>query len=258
MSLTRATGDVVAVERDPSRPPAVRSPISASASSRCPLPSTPGERRGSRPPRTSNEIAVELALALEVLARAGRGSPTSDTRLLQAGTGPAGPPSSRRAWPSRSAQASSRPTTFPRRSTVIRSAISITSSSLWLMNTIDLPASRSCAEVAEQVLRLARGEDGRRLVEDQDLDPAVQRLQDLDALLLADREVLDDRVRLERRSRSVSASSATRASAASMSRTARPSSPRMMFSVTVNGSTSTKCWWTIPIPSAIASRGSRS
>ena len=29
----------------------------------------------------------------------------------------------------------------------------------------------------------------------------------------------------------------------------------MMFSVTVNGSTSTKCWWTMPMPRAIASRG---
>ena len=35
------------------------------------------------------------------------------------------------------------PTTFPRRRTVMRSAISITSSSLWLMNTIVWPASRS-------------------------------------------------------------------------------------------------------------------
>ena len=29
----------------------------------------------------------------------------------------------------------------------------------------------------------------------------------------------------------------------------------MMFSATVKGSTSTKCWWTMPMPRAIASRG---
>src|SRR5262245_15287696 len=40
-----------------------------------------------------------------------------------------------------------------------------------------------------------------------------------------------------------------------MSSRSPPSSPRMMFSVTVKGSTRTKCWWTIPMPLAIASRG---
>ena len=40
-----------------------------------------------------------------------------------------------------------------------------------------------------------------------------------------------------------------------MSRIRWPSSPRITFSVTVNGSTSTKCWWTMPIPCWIATRG---
>ncbi len=34
------------------------------------------------------------------------------------------------------------------------------------------------------------------------------------------------------------------------------STPSMTFSVTVKTGTSMKCWWTIPIPAAIASPGS--
>ena len=52
---------------------------------------------------------------------------------------------------------------------------------------IDLPWLFSDSEDLEQLLRLLRRQDGRRLVEDQDLGAAVERLQDLDALLLADR-----------------------------------------------------------------------
>ncbi len=48
-------------------------------------------------------------------------------------------------------------------------------------------------QVVEQVLGLGGGQHRRGLVEDQDLHPAVERLQDLDPLLLAHREVLDDR-----------------------------------------------------------------
>ena len=64
------------------------------------------------------------------------------------------------------------------------------------MNTIVLPVVPQVPEVDEQVLRLERGEHRRRLVEDQDVDAPVQRLQDLDALLLADGELLDHGVRL--------------------------------------------------------------
>ncbi len=49
-------------------------------------------------------------------------------------------------------------------------------------------------EDPEELARLLRGEHRRRLVEDQDVRPAVERLHDLDALLLADRDVLDLRV----------------------------------------------------------------
>ena len=47
------------------------------------------------------------------------------------------------------------------------------------------------ADDAEELVDLARREHGRRLVEDEDVGVAEQRLQQLDALLLADREVLD-------------------------------------------------------------------
>ena len=50
---------------------------------------------------------------------------------------------------------------------------------------------------AEQLLGLLRGEHGRGLVEDERPGAVVERLQDLDALLLADREVLDARVRVD-------------------------------------------------------------
>jgi hypothetical protein len=63
----------------------------------------------------------------------------------------------------------------------MRSAISITA------GLAQLP------EVAEQVLGLAGCEYRRRLVQDEDLHAAVQRLEDLDALLLADRQLLHDR-----------------------------------------------------------------
>ena len=52
-------------------------------------------------------------------------------------------------------------------------------------------------EDPEQLGRLLRGEHGRRLVEDEDVRAPVERLQDLDALLLADRDVLDLRVGID-------------------------------------------------------------
>ena len=63
-----------------------------------------------------------------------------------------------------------------------------TSSSLWLMKMIDRPSATSCAQRREQRLGLLRRQHGGRLVEDQDARVAVERLQDLDALPLADRQ----------------------------------------------------------------------
>src|SRR3712207_8305457 len=50
------------------------------------------------------------------------------------------------------------------------------------------------AEDGEELFDLLRGEDGRWLVEDEQARVPVERLEELDALLLPDREVLDERV----------------------------------------------------------------
>ena len=49
----------------------------------------------------------------------------------------------------------------------------------------------------EELLRLLRRQHRGRLVEHEDVGAAVERLQDLDALLLADGDVLDDRARVD-------------------------------------------------------------
>ena len=54
------------------------------------------------------------------------------------------------------------------------------------------------AQDLEQVQGLLRRQDGGRLVEDQDVGVPVERLHDLDALLLADSDVLDERARVHR------------------------------------------------------------
>ena len=62
----------------------------------------------------------------------------------------------------------------------------------------DRPALvRHHAQRLEQRLRLLRREHRGRLVEDQDPRLAVERLQDLDALLLAERELPDARARVD-------------------------------------------------------------
>ena len=80
----------------------------------------------------------------------------------------------------------------------MRSATASTSRSLWVMKTIDLPWSIEAADDAEELVDLARREHRGRLVEDEDVGVAEQRLQQLDALLLADREVLDLGVGVDR------------------------------------------------------------
>ncbi len=59
------------------------------------------------------------------------------------------------------------------------------------------PLLRERAEDLEQLLGLLGGQDGGRLVQDEDVGVPVERLQDLDALLLTDRDVLDPRVRID-------------------------------------------------------------
>ena len=72
---------------------------------------------------------------------------------------------------------------------VARSATAITSSSLCVTKMTDLALAGHPPQRGEQPLGLLRGEHRGRLVEDQHARVAVERLEDLHALLLADREL---------------------------------------------------------------------
>ena len=118
------------------------------------------------------------------------------------------------------------------------------------------------AQHLEQVLRLLRRQHGGRLVEHEHLGAAEQRAQDLHALLGADAEVLDLAPRgrtaspycSEQLARARPPPPCSRAAARGAAR-----SPSTRFSATVMTGTSMKCWWTMPMPSPIASpRRSRS
>ena len=84
---------------------------------------------------------------------------------------------------------STSPTVLPARITVIASAYSSTSSSLWEMKMHRRLAGGELAQRREQLVDLVGNEHGGRLVEDEDLGAAVEHLEDLDTLLLADAEV---------------------------------------------------------------------
>ena len=68
------------------------------------------------------------------------------------------------------------------------------------MKMTDMPSRVSVAQDLEQLGRLLRRQHRRRLVEDQDVGAAVERLQDLDALLLADGDVSTRASRVDARS----------------------------------------------------------
>ena len=76
----------------------------------------------------------------------------------------------------------------PPRSTATRRHRRITSSSLWLMNRIARPRCGQPGERGEQALGLLRRQHGRGLVQDQDAHVAIEGLEDLDPLPLADRQ----------------------------------------------------------------------
>ena len=69
--------------------------------------------------------------------------------------------------------------------------ISSTSGSLWAMKMTVRPCSTSERMATNSSCDLLRREHGGRLVEDQDAGVAVERLEDFDALLLADRQRAD-------------------------------------------------------------------
>ena len=110
----------------------------------------------------------------------------------------------------------------------------------------------------EDLLGLLGREDGGRLVEDEDPGVAVERLEDLDPLLPADRQVADLDVGVDLEPEPLA--ELDDPALAPPSGRGRPgcaivSSPRRMFSATVRTGTSMKCWWTMLIPRLIASVG---
>ena len=82
-----------------------------------------------------------------------------------------------------------------------------------------------------------------------------QRLDELHPLLLADREVADLGVGIDDAGRTACRVSRIRRRASLMSSSPflDSSLPRITFSATVNTGISWKCWWTMPMPWAIAS-----
>ena len=112
------------------------------------------------------------------------------------------------------------------------------------------------AQHGPELAHFRRREHGGRLVEDEDLRAAIERLEDLDALRLADREIGHERVGRRPRVRSCADSSRHRRSAARAIELRVPfvgSRPSTTFSATVSVGTSMKCWCTMPTPAAIAS-----
>ena len=219
-SIFRAVGCVILapVDHDLAAVGRRRRPVSASISSLWPLPSTPA-RPTISPARTSNETSAHRRQAAVVVhaqvARARAARRPAPPAASRRGAAPRGRPSPARALPRSRPHAGRCRSACRARSTVIRSAISSTSFSLWLMKMIERAARPSAAMIANSSLRLLRRQHGGRLVEDQDLGAAVERLQDLDPLLLADADVLDLRRSGRPRGRSASRARAPRSTAAS-------------------------------------------
>ena len=77
------------------------------------------------------------------------------------------------------------------------SATSRTSLSLWVMKMIVVPVAVSDRMIPNSSSVSCGRQHGARLVEDEDVALAVERLEDLDALADADRQALDLRVRVD-------------------------------------------------------------
>ena len=97
--------------------------------------------------------------------------------------------SSRRCWRS--------PASLPARSTSTRSLTAITSCELVRDEDDRQPLPDQQLQRAKQRVGFGRRQHRRRLVEDQDARVAVERLQDLDALALADRQRRDRRAGID-------------------------------------------------------------
>jgi hypothetical protein len=117
------------------------------------------------------------------------------------------------------------------------------SRSLWVISRMVLPSDLSCFEDLEQVIGLRRGQHAGRLVQDQDLGAAVERLEDLHPLLDADRQFLDDGIGIDLELVFLfEPLELARALVMPPLSTWLSSAPSMTFSRTVKFSTSMKCW----------------
>ena len=178
----------------------LRSPTIASTSSSWPLPATPAMPKISPARISKSTPADDLAAAVvaDLQARRPSGGRRPDaTRRGRRRAGRRARPSARRGPPRRSPSAARWPTTLPRRMTVIRSAISRTSYSLWLMKTMLWPSSarrRRTAKISSVSwgVRTAVGSSRTRT-----RALPVEGLEDLDPLLPADRQLADLDVRVD-------------------------------------------------------------
>ena len=169
-----------------------------------PLPSTPAMPTIS-PARTSNDTSFSAVRAVA------SDRPRDCARSATTPPGLAGGFSTRsstsRPTISRASSAAfvsfvfTRPTTLPSRITVTSSEIASTSDELVRDDDDRLSLLAHAAKDGEELLDFLRRQHGGRLVENQQLRVPIERLQQLDALLLADRQVFDraraDRPQLE-------------------------------------------------------------
>ncbi len=188
------------------RPPIVtrpasnrRIPASASISSVWPLPETPAMPTIS-PLRT--EKLTSLTRCTPIASRTLRSCTSSATPPMCSGALSRLRASLRPiiSSPSSSVEVSEVmrcPTIWPARITETRSVIAMISRSLCVTRIIVLPCARSAREHAEQISRFLRRQHAGRLVKDKNLGAAIQRLQDLDTLLRAHRQVADDRLGID-------------------------------------------------------------
>ncbi len=108
------------------------------------------------------------------------------------------------------------------------------------MMTMALPSARIVAQDGEELFGLLRGQHGGGLVQNQDIRPAVEHLDDLHGLLLRHRHVVDLLVRVDVEAVFLTDLLDPRGGRLEVE-FPLPSRPRTMFSVAVNTSTSLKC-----------------
>ena len=139
----------------------------------------------------------------------------------------------------------------------MRSAMRSASRSLWVMNTMPLPAARSDSTMRKKS-SISCG-----------VSTAVGSSKTTISAWRNSTLMISTRCCRPTGSSSTSASGSTsrpysweirRTSRCAARRSSAPpatvgSTPRTTFSATVNTGTSMKCWWTMPMPAAMASRG---